>query len=113
PRHAIKLRRWYWVGFAGLPLGIATYEIVGEPGWALALILLAPVVAAVLAGLKFGDLMQRVEEANFKVCTECGYDLQAHPPAGTCPECGRKYVIASNIMLWKNWCMVRDKPRKR
>ncbi len=113
PRFVKSLRWWYLIGFAGLPLGYIVYQVFGSPGWAVSLVLFAPIIATLVSGSKFAQLMERVETARFKVCTECGYDLQAHPPEGTCPECGRTYVIDSNIFLWKNWCMVRLQPRKR
>lgn len=113
PPYARKLKRWYLLGLAGLPVALIVHLLLNAPGVAFAIVISGPLVAVVVSGLRFGALIERVEAAKFKVCMQCGYDLQELPPSGPCPECGTKYAIDTNVLLWKNWCMVRVRPRSR
>ena len=38
--------------------------------------------------------------AEGRLCARCGYELTAHPDAGTCPECGNSYDLERDAHLW-------------
>lgn len=46
------------------------------------------------------DVPECYPPLRLNVCPRCEYALSAHPPQGVCPECGRAYDDAEEIVLY-------------
>ena len=47
--------------------------------------------------------VERLREARFEICLECGYSLSGLPEEGRCPECGEQYQKTGVVARWHNW----------
>ncbi|MDX2148768.1 MAG: hypothetical protein SFZ23_14740 [Planctomycetota bacterium] len=45
-------------------------------------------------------LRQALFQSRFRLCTNCAYDLSSHPATGSCPECGKPYDAARDVLIW-------------
>ena len=58
-------------------------------------------VVNIINPITFRRLKRRVRERRGRLCTACLFPLEGLGDAGTCPECGTDYDIASTIESWK------------
>lgn len=52
--------------------------------------------------------MSYVRQAGFRVCWDCGYQLQGLPDFHACPECGRECNEQIDSSAWKLWIKIED-----
>jgi len=57
--------------------------------------------------LRVRKLCTRLQKAEFRICTECGFDLRTLPDKYKCPECGTEYDYEILTKQWKEWRNVR------
>jgi hypothetical protein len=50
---------------------------------------------------RLDEFIDDLKAKQFKVCTECGYDLSAIADEGRCPECGRRYTREALEAAWR------------
>ena len=51
--------------------------------------------------------------SRLRLCTHCAYDLSTLAPTGTCPECGRDYDAARDVVTWENTGAPYAEPRPK
>lgn len=75
------------------------------PTWLYVVAVALPGAGMGLAGAWFGLAAQRhVKQAvakQYRVCWHCNYHLRGLGDNGTCPECGKKFVLEELRELWK------------
>ena len=67
-------------------------------------------VVNIINPITFRRLKRRVREHGGKLCTACLFPLKGLGDAGTCPECGTDYDIATTIEAWKRDLAMHNDP---
>lgn len=59
-------------------------------------------IAGVVYGVWTNKLVKRAKELGYRVCWHCNYHLRGLPEDGTCPECGKVYMLSDLKSLWES-----------
>ena len=88
-----------WIGWLTLYAGNSAYRVFLSMGFYL----MAVGVLAAPSVLRIRKLCRRLKEADFRICTGCGFDLRTLPDEYHCPECGLAYEYEIIRKQWKEW----------
>ncbi len=69
----------------------------------MAVYIIIVLVFAAPSFLRVIKLCRRLTDAEFRICTECGFDLRTLPDSYQCPECGSAYDYEILKKQWKEW----------
>ncbi len=111
------VRRFYWrmflpMAFVAVVLITAGLSKVPQIFWPIgnATFVVVMIVWAVLFCLWFfvvisweRRLVQKLLEANYKLCPHCGYELAGHEGRINCPECGKVCDINKIQATWRSF----------
>ncbi len=71
--------------------------------FSMAIYIIIVLIFAAPSFLKIIKLCRRLTESEFRICTECGFDLRTLPDRHQCPECGSTYDYDTLKKQWKEW----------
>ena len=109
---AARVAAWSLVGLlmVGVSIGLLSDFIALDPGLAQlsrsAEKYALPFLALSGAGLYYrhvARLRRRVWDADYLICTTCGYCLRGLEGNERCPECGSRFHIGETQEIWRRW----------
>ncbi len=83
------------LGFGRLPWMIEPYFTFLAP-----LLLL---VAGIYLRAKENGFKKTVKDADYRICTTCGFSLEGHESIGICPECGEAFTFRRLTADWREF----------
>lgn len=92
-------------------VAIVWFVATGDPrAFMLMIAMTLANVVNIINPITFRRLKRRVREHGGRLCTACLFPLKGLGDAGTCPECGTDYDIASTIESWKRDLAMHNDP---
>lgn len=88
-----------WIGWLAIYAGGSTTRVLVSMGVYVFVIL----ALAAPSFLRIRTLCHLLKETEFRICTECGFDLRTLPDEHLCPECGTAYQYDTLVKHWKEW----------
>lgn len=103
-RVPVKQMNWIVYAFVAFALAGTTLRWRGAAWLGDACLLIGALLALygffALRKRRIDYIRRQVLTRQYRVCSQCFYDLSGSPTSGQCPECGKEYTIAELKEKW-------------